>query len=275
MKFKYISMLLALTIAITSCKKKEEDPITPTTTKKNPTEGLTLLDEGYAIGAAAKVQLYGIQSFLVGYNPIYVYLTDSITGEVITDAHISFSPIMTMSGSSMMHDTPVENPAGEADSSLFAGSITFVMASSAGTWDVDVHIHNHDNGLSGEFSFEPEVSSGSMTTIKSFTVNDSSSIFVSYRQPMNPVVGVNDFEIGIYKMEMMEFSAEETISVIVDPQMPDMGHGSDNNVNPTHQGEGIYSGKVNFTMTGDWEINLYLSENNEVLDTLYFEVTLN
>lgn len=54
-----------------------------------------------------------------------------------------------------------------------------------------------------------------------------------------------------------------------------MGHGSPNNVNPTNSGKGHYKGKVNFTMAGDWRINLDIYKNGAVVDTsLYFDVTL-
>lgn len=54
--------------------------------------------------------------------------------------------------------------------------------------------------------------------------------------------------------------------------MPSMGHGSPNNVNPVHIEKGHYRGKVNFTMTGEWQIKLKVFKNGVLLrDDLMFE----
>ena len=64
--------------------------------------------------------------------------------------------------------------------------------------------------------------------------------------------------------------------------MPDMGnHTSPNNEPLTLQPDGSYEGKLNLTMTGEWDIHLNVkdSEGNtvaggEALSTLYWKVTL-
>ena len=64
--------------------------------------------------------------------------------------------------------------------------------------------------------------------------------------------------------------------VEIDPQMPTMGHGSPNNVNPVHMEMGHYVGKVNFSMGGYWEINVKIKDaSGNVLDESHvFEVNL-
>ena len=81
-------------------------------------------------------------------------------------------------------------------------------------------------------------------------------------------------EMAIYKKAtMMSFPADSSLSVILTPEMPTMGHGSPNNVNPTHKRLGHYSGKVNFTMTGLWRLNLDYMSGAAVADsTQYFDI---
>ena len=57
--------------------------------------------------------------------------------------------------------------------------------------------------------------------------------------------------------------------------MPAMNHGSPNNVNPTHIGEGHYKGVTNFTMTGWWRVNMLIKdgEGNEINSESYFDIT--
>ncbi len=53
-----------------------------------------------------------------------------------------------------------------------------------------------------------------------------------------------------------------------------MGHGSPNNVNPVSTGKGHYKGKVNFTMTGEWKINVIVKKDGNIISKdLYFNTT--
>ena len=54
-----------------------------------------------------------------------------------------------------------------------------------------------------------------------------------------------------------------------------MNHGSPNNVNPTHIGNGHYKGVANFTMTGWWRVNMVIKdgEGNVLNNDSYFDIT--
>jgi hypothetical protein len=56
--------------------------------------------------------------------------------------------------------------------------------------------------------------------------------------------------------DMMTFVPVEGASLVLDPQMPSMGHGSPGNVNPTATVPGVYEGKLSFSMPGDWETTI-------------------
>ncbi len=57
--------------------------------------------------------------------------------------------------------------------------------------------------------------------------------------------------------------------------MISMGHGAPNNVNPMHIGKGHYMGKVNFTMSGSWNVKLKIYENGTLIsESLLFEITV-
>jgi hypothetical protein len=90
-----------------------------------------------------------------------------------------------------------------------------------------------------------------------------------------PVVGLNDFEIGLYKKQtMMSFPPVTSAAVSIEPTMPSMGHGSSNNVNPVHTSLGHYLGKVNFTMTGDWQIDVSAAINDTLTLSTHYDVTV-
>jgi hypothetical protein len=69
----------------------------------------------------------------------------------------------------------------------------------------------------------------------------------------------------------MSFPPDSSYSCHIYPWMPSMGHGSPNNVDPVHITQGHYNGDVNFTMTGDWQIKVYLTKNS-VTDSTFFDL---
>jgi hypothetical protein len=178
----------------------------------------------------------------------------------------------------MKHSCPVINPEDEnAVKELFPATVLFIMPSSdMGAWKMGIRIHNHHSEKEGTASFDIIVSNPSVTQLKSFVTGSGEKMFVSYTFPQNKKVGVNDFEVIVYRMvNGMEFVPVEDYTILLEPEMPAMGHGSPNNVNPTHISSGRYNGKVNFTMTGNWRLNLTLNRGDETTQALFFDITLN
>jgi hypothetical protein len=259
-----LSKILILIIAISifsSCDKNEVTPV-------NPLAGLTKLSEGYAFGASAKVEVWGAKAFFMGYNKLTVVVQDSINpADTIKNAHIQFMPVMTMpqtSGMPMVHACPVENPTETAVNGVFPGVVAFVMPSMGGTWKLSTKIHNHKNDKEGTASFDIVVASPTTAVMSVFTATtaDASKLVLSLVEPASPKVGMNDIEFTLHrKASMMSWPADSTYTIEITPEMPSMGHGSPNNVNPTHTGNGHYKGKVNFTMTGEWKVNVVVKKD--------------
>lgn len=263
----YIPLLFAA-VFISSCSDDEST--------FNPTEGLTKISEAYAPGAGAKVQLWAKEDLFAGYNNLFVALLDSVDGERITEAHVQFNPVMTMSGG-MMHTCPVINPEDEnAVKELFPGIAVFIMPTSdMGSWKMDIRVHNHHTEKEGTASFDLNVANPPVAQVKSFVTGTGEKMFVSYTFPKDKKVGVNDFEVIVFRMVTgMEFVPVEDYTIQLEPEMPSMGHGSPNNVNPAYLTDGRYMGKVNFTMTGDWRLNLTLNRADDAEQLLFFDVTL-
>lgn len=262
----YIPTLL-LIISISACSDDE--------TTFDPTEGLTKIGEAYALGAGAKAELWAKEDLFAGYNNLYVALYDSVDGERITESPVQFNPLMKMS-TGMKHSCPVINPEETAVKELFPGVVVFIMPSSdMGSWKMDVRIHNHHNEKEGTATFDIVVANPSVTQVKSFVTGSGEKMFASYTFPEDKKVGVNDFEVIVYQMVSgMEFAPIQDYTIHLEPEMPSMGHGSPNNVDPVHEADGRYMGKVNFTMTGDWRLNLKLNRADDANQSLFFDVTL-
>lgn len=267
---KRIFIYLIITSFIFTLTRCAEDEV-----KVDPTEGLVKLSDGYALGAAARLELWGSENYFVGFNKITAVLYDSLSNQRITDAHILFSPEMSMMGG-MKHACPVENPEEESVNEGFPGAVEFIMPTSdMGSWKLKVIVNNHLYNKSGSANFDIVVNNPTTAKVKSFVTEANEKIFIGYYFPDKMKVGVNTFEVTAYQMvSAYEFTPVENFTISLTPEMPSMGHGSPNNVDPVYSSGGHYKGKVNFTMTGDWRLNLLVSRNGSAMKELYFDVTL-
>lgn len=259
-----ILLLTAVTFTFSSCKKDKNEP-TPT-----PPATHHLLGEGYNNGM--RIQLFSDGELRTGYEKLYVALFDSATGNRINEAVVSLMPMMDMG--SMMHSAPAENPAAmNVVDEYFPGAAVFTMPGTAEEWSV--HITVLKDGASSMVHIPVTVAAANPARTKSFTsaINGASYI-VALIQPRNPIVGINDLELAVYKKAgMMDFPPDSSMTITMEPEMPSMGHGSPNNVDPVHMGMGHYKGKVNFTMTGLWHLNLGFHTAEGPADTTtYFEI---
>lgn len=261
---KYFSFLLFLFIGVTSCTKSNIESEQPLPYQK--------IVEGYVTGAAVKVELFAKQGLTTGYNTIYIALFDSVSKQPIENAMVTIFPVMDMV--TKKHSAPVENQGTTAKNKLFTSAIVFTMPSgSMGTWTVDVNVQYA--GKQGKTSLPVTVLESVKSRLKSFVSKaDNSKFFVALIQPDDPKVGVNDLELAVYKSKsMMDFPADSSLAISLTPEMPSMGHGSPNNIDPIHTTKGHYKGKVNFTMTGLWYLNLDFNAGTAVADSsTYFEL---
>ncbi len=277
MKFKTILAITFATIllATNACKKDESiTTINPTPTDQIPSN-YKLIGETYIYGAAAKAKVYAEKELFVGYNKIFVAMFDSVSNTRLTDGHFDVIPMMDMG--MMKHSAPVEITDESIPSDKFwKAAIVFIMPSSAGKWTLNMAFHNHKTDKEGEGELEVNVINPTTSVMKSFTANDSTKLFVSLIQPDLPKIGLNNFEISIHKKDsFMGFTAVDDYNVEIVPIMPSMGHGSPNNVNPVFTELGHYTGLVNFTMTGLWNVKIIIKKNGVIIsDNQSFDITL-
>ncbi|MEJ8803301.1 FixH family protein [Pontibacter sp. H249] len=255
--------LSLITLFTTGCNSDDETP--------TPTIAYQKIAEGTADGTDIKVEVYSTEELTTGYNPIYIALFDA-TGKRIEQATVSFKPLMDMG--TMKHASPIENPtSNQAQDGYFPGAVVFTMPSGdMGSWILDVQVQA--NGKTGTLTAPVTIKEPATSRLKSLvSATDGTRYYIALLQPQKPKIGINDMEVAMYKRNsMMDFPAVTNLTIALEPEMPTMGHGSPNNVNPTHSGNGHYKGKVNFTMTGLWYLNLTLNDATGEAGKLYFEV---
>lgn len=264
---KYLA-LASFPFFITACNNNNEVP-TPSINKIK-------VGEAYAIGAATKVQLWADADLKTGYNKLYLIALDSISTQQKTDATFAIKPMMTMTmsgGMTMKHSSPFEQADANArkDNLTFAASVFSMPTSDSGSWEMEVTLGNNKKAIIPITVTEPAASRLLMVT------TPEKNTYIVSLVP-NPVykIGANDFELQISKkVDGMTYTPVNNFTVEITPEMPDMGHGSPNNVNPVFTANGHYKGKVNFTMTGYWKVNLKITDADGALitDNTAFNIT--
>jgi YtkA-like len=263
--------VIIMLFALSSCKKNS-DPISPVNSD-TPQSTKIKLSEVYKSGT--KIGLYADDSLRVGYNALYLTLTDSALNSTITQSTFTLTPVMQMT--SMSHSTPVEQPGSQTVNGYFQGAASFLMASSGSDyWIIQTAFSNPINGKSDTANLPIIVSTASPARLYSFTAaDDGTKIFVSLIPNTSIQVGSNDFEVLInYRSSMMSFPPLNTLTTEIKPWMPDMGHGSSNNVNPVLTSNGHYKGSVNYTMTGTWVDSVFVKRNGVSIGAVAFQFSL-
>jgi len=273
LKFIFILSICAILI---SCKYDHEEQLI------DPLAGLTKLKEGYAIGASARIEIWGRKNFFVGTNNLVVVLYDSLNlNEKITDAHIHFMPLMTMGMGtiSMQQSCPIEDPNETALNNVFWGTVAFIMPSdTANTWKLSVMVHNHKINKEGQANFDISVDNPVTSVLSVFPSQsaDNSLLVLSLIQPTVPKVGIKDIEFTIYRTnDLMVFLPDDSYTLEITPEMAVTGIESLNNVNPVNTSLGHYKGKVNFTMSGEWRVNVLVKKDGIIIsNNVYFKMAI-
>lgn len=258
--------MLSIALVISSCKDNDAIVNTPTST-------VPKIKIAEAYSESTKIELYSYDTLRVGYNQLYIRILDSASQTIIRDAHLVCTPIMNMGA--MQHSCPMEQtPSVQITGDLFPIAAVFTMAGNdMQKWSLTVNFHNHATDKEGTVTLPLTVRQGAFAP-QSFVGTDGISMIAAMLPITKPAVGMNNVEFVIYQNVVGEFNPVDELTTEIIPEMPSMGHGSPNNVNPVSKGNGHYAGKVNFIMTGEWKITLTLKRDTIKIGQPFFWITL-
>jgi len=238
------------------------------------------VDEAATASSRFDVQFWSDDSLFVGYNKVYFKVTDKSSGQTVTNAAIGLHPLMDMG--TFKHACPVENPAEISDAdNYFKGAVLFSMPGSNNSWSLSVSIDANGKKDTAFFPLSKVVATNPVKKIVVIdSLSDGKGSWIITKHPVSLVepaewkVGQNVFEITVHTMaSMMSFPCCSEMTVEITPEMPSMGHGSPNNINPVLTGNGHYAGKVNFTMTGAWRVHMTFMKGGRVIGrNAYFDI---
>lgn len=265
MKYLKISMLVALiAIFMVSCSK--DDDITPNNI--NEIENLQLIksfsQDGYTLELFNKTG-----KLQVGYNKLTLRLKDA-DGKYVQNATIDWMPMMTMNmgGMTHQHSSPYsEISKVSGKQTLYQGYIVFIMASDEPNNYWDLHINLSVDGQNISIEDKVNVISTESQYNKVYTSGmgtDDENYMLALVEPENPIIGTNDIVVALFKKgDNHDFPIVNNYKIKVDPRMPGMGnHSAPGNVDMIQGNDGFYHGKVGFSMSGYWKINLILEDGS-------------
>ncbi len=241
----------------------------------NKTQELVSIGETVSKSGAYTVEILASDTLSEGYNKIYIDIKEESSGSKINEAALKLHPLMHMMNK--VHAAPVENPDLLVnEKGYFEGAIVFIMPGNPDEgWSLMVAMDIAGNIDTAKFDIPLVKNLEEPKKINIVSAIDSAVYFLSLVEPAEPTVGVNDLEFTVhYKQNMMNFPPVEDLIIEIEPEMPSMDHGSPNNVNPVHVSDGHYKGKINFTMTGWWRVNITVTKDGQTItDVAYLDIT--
>ncbi|TBN02410.1 hypothetical protein EYD45_11920 [Hyunsoonleella flava] len=260
MKLKHILPILFISLIATGCSTDDND--IPTL---NEVEGLLKIQE--IVNNNHTIELYSkTGEFSTGYNNVTIRIKDNENNSYFENATISWVPVMQMP--TMQHSCPktaITKVSGKK--TMFNGSLIYQMTNTDGSgWSLTFNytINNVDYSVTDTISVY-QAEKQNVTTIMGA---DDTRYILALIEPNDPIIGINDLMIGLYKMEnMMSFPVVKDYTIMLDPRMPGMGnHSSPNNTDLSFKNtDSMYHGNLSLTMTGYWVLNLKLVDDNNTL----------
>jgi len=197
------------------------------------------------------VEVYADTTISVGYTRLYVKAKQG--DAVLSDIHMIVEPYMDMG--TEHHSCPVEqSEIEESDTAGFYHCTAMFTMASANAWKLGITIHDHDVDTTVTVHVPIAVAHSSNVQ----TSADSTNVkYIFTLKSGNWKVGMNTIRFNVYRTSNnYDFTPIDDADLLMTPTMPSMNHGSMGNVDPISSGIGWYTGYVNFTMTGDWQIAL-------------------
>lgn len=209
------------------------------------------------------VEIWSDVALHVGLNAMDYRVLDA-AGAAVDDLTVLQAPLMVMEDSS--HACPYTTPVGVGDG-WYTSEVVFQMA---GDWEDSVTVDAEE-----AMSFGFSALSVAETGLAQMVMAGAETWVLTLNFATDPIVGENPFILTVHsKQNMMSFPEVAGLTATVTPWMPDMGHGSDGNVDPVYTADGRYEGVAVFSMMGAWELGFALDNGAGTTTEVTFELEI-
>jgi hypothetical protein len=250
------AVALAIAACSCGCGRAEELP--------------TILDTGIASGSGGglAIRLYASAPPQVGLNALAIAI-ETVGGAPVTDAAVEFLPLMTMGVESLR--CPVIGPPLAGPDGRYGFQVVFHAASGTGTWSAEVAVTRAGTTVVIPLSDFPVAAGKDLA--RSFAAGGSRYV-MALEFESAPTTGLNPIVVTLHETHDlgMTFTPVSDATLVLDPQMPSMGHGSPGSEDPTLVSPGWYEGRLSFSMPGEWVTTITARRAAELLGAPEFAV---
>ncbi|WP_433763564.1 hypothetical protein [Flavobacterium ginsenosidimutans] len=221
-------------------------------------------------------------TFYKGYNELHLKIVNTQNNQEVTTSAVTFLPIISNADGSKSSCPHEYNVAYDSANKYYSGYSVFTGESTTtASWKLYISftVDNQTYEINKDISVEKQ--SNKNLNMTAFTGKDDEQYIIALISPQKPTVSENPLVAGVYKYnkpttpadtfpDPAQFSYSEVVgyTLRLDPRMPEasMGnHSSPNNKDLTRQNDGLYHGVVNYTMTGNWTLNLIMMNQNGLI----------
>ena len=221
------------------------------------------------------IELLSDAALVTGYNQLYWKITSG--GEMVDIKSFTISPTMHMTMMGHHHATPYNQPSEMAGfEGVYSNMAIFIMpGGDMGYWEIEVDVETQSGDTFSETLQIDVASSWRLTSVKS--ADESTTYFVTWYAPQEPATGNQELSFMVHVREsMMSFPAVNNAELEIYPFM-DMGGGEGHStpyLNPESVDNGMYTGSINYSMSGDWTTDVTLIVDGDSLKVPTFEYSV-
>jgi len=223
--------------------------------------------EGKSVDGQLSAKVLATDSLTDSYQELFIQLEDS-EGIAVEKARVRLLPEMKMG--MMAHGAPVIQPREQAVHGFFTGRVIFIMPTSIESqhnWAINLLV-DQEGVASNRVNVPVHVKEAKDARTIAFDGGDEGRFFLSLIAPRNISVGNQFIRFMLHRVSKNEFPAvPDGYEIALNTHMPDMGHGSEGNENAKAVSEGYYTGKVNLSMPGLWEVKADLLKDGKKVST--------
>ena len=206
----------------------------------------------------------------VGYSTVWVEIREGET--LVSAGTIDVVPMWVTSTGSVISPLANARAAKNEETDRFEANPFFLQpANEAGHWEL--YVDYAVSGKQGALVFTVDVAEDIWVQ----HVDDGSDYYMAWVLPVEPTTGVDAIQFALYHLDGTNFEPIEGAEIDLYPYM-DMGAGEGHSTPyeaPTHVGGGIYTGEVNFIMSGGWDMTAYVQPGGDSgiarVDTVLFK----
>ncbi len=233
-----------------------------------PDDAPRLLGERTVDGVSVALLTRG--NLHAGYNRMLVRLRHADTDAIIPAATVQLIPTRRDGATEIPAPLdPAVHYEADDDGLMEAGAYFIQPPGGEQIWDVAV------NATFGATTVEavidvPVVDSLWLQTVES--TGGTPRYYVAWLAPTRPTTGEDDIAFGLFEETAGGFAPVEDAGIDLYPYM-DMGGGDGHSTPysaPAYAGAGRYQGRINFIMSGGWDMTLYVSRPGMTSETVVF-----